>query len=431
MNGKLDLLKEDIVVIKQKYGYHVFLGFLVIASFLNMTAPSFAERSEQTDSDLVKTTISGYFNRYYHSYVDGNLATFGDIMENNDNIATYQALYEKNFAYTKTIHDGCSSYDARLDFTRVKIDGKSAKADVIMSVDYYYKGENIPAGPSNIKYVFELGLFDGVWKITKIDSDNIENASFQEEIEKEEAEDEGIKDKKDAIEIVKKKYMNDINKLHNEIKKQESQKNTRTLNANLSAAAVSVSYSATNGRAYALRFAELEVPWFYDAGANCTNFVSQCIWAGCGGYVVGNDTLSKNNMNNKVRMVPGTISTGWFAGTGGGAANWESVTKLWSYVTSSKTTGPVGTGYNNNSLYTNMTPSQIKKGNVLQVADPINPTYHHSVYVVTEGTTWSAIRVAQHTGNDDNRPLSDLVLAHGGSSCKLRRIAFSSAKFAK
>lgn len=197
--------------------------------------------------------------------------------------------------------------------------------------------------------------------------------------------------------------------------------------------AASFSYYASNGASYAQRFAPSTAPrWFYYViGGDCTNFVSQCVWAGYGGYVSGNDTASKNNIANKVRMVPNV----WHGRTGGGMPNWESVSSFWTYAVSSKTKGPVATGYNNGGRYTGINSADVRAGNVLQVRNGSSGSYGHSVYVSQKGTVfspqsgWDVIYVCQHTSDWKNRSASNLIASWGGSDCYMRRLAFTTATF--
>lgn len=202
-------------------------------------------------------------------------------------------------------------------------------------------------------------------------------------------------------------------------------------------AAASYSYSGSKGAAYAQRFATGTPRLFYHvSGANCTNFVSQCVWAGYGGYVSGNDTLSKQNISNKVRMVSG-VWQGGLSG-GGGTSNWESVSSLWSYATNStKTRGPMATGYNNNAKYTGIAPADVRVGNILQLRYGSSGSYLHSTYVSIvvsgpgEPASWSRIYVCQNSDNVLNKMASDVIADWGGSSCYMRRLVFRSATFDK
>ncbi|WP_408605206.1 hypothetical protein [Caldicellulosiruptor saccharolyticus] len=69
---------------------------------------------------------------------------------------------------------------------------------------------------------------------------------------------------------------------------------------------------------------------------------------------------------------------------------------------------------------------------MLQFYDYDISDYHHSVYVTykpSSGVTWDNLLVCQHSSDVKNRPVIELINAFGGSSCKMRRMTFSSASF--
>lgn len=178
---------------------------------------------------------------------------------------------------------------------------------------------------------------------------------------------------------------------------------------------------------------KIDYRYFYTAREDCTNFVSQCIWAAYGGYVSGDDSKTRSNISKKVRMVDGSPATGWFGGPGGGSESWESVEHLWDFATNtSKTYGPKATGSNNNAVYSNISPRAVTVGDVLQFYYPTEKEYTHSVYVTykpSSNVKWNNILVCQHSSDVKNRPVIDLINLFGGSRCKMRRMKFLSASF--
>lgn len=191
--------------------------------------------------------------------------------------------------------------------------------------------------------------------------------------------------------------------------------------------ATSYSYNSFRGVQYAQTYGLIANPYFYSTGNDCTNFVSQCIWAAYGGWssTMSAETM-QNNISNKVRMVPNI----WQAGSGGGTSNWENVDSLWSYVTGNQGNGPKATGYNDGGWYTGVLPIDISTGDVLQKSSD-GKDYFHSVYVVStpggSDPTYNLIYVAQHTGNFTSRKLSEVI---GSGGCYLRQLRFHAGTFA-
>lgn len=170
-------------------------------------------------------------------------------------------------------------------------------------------------------------------------------------------------------------------------------------------------YSGTRGAAYANKYAAIENPYFYNAGADCTNFVSQCIWAGYGGWTSSmSDATIKSNIKNKVRMVSGT----WFGGLkgGGGASAWENVDALWNFAVGNTGKEPKASGYNDGGYYTDVLPIDIGVGNVLQKS-PDGSDYTHSMYVIsTAGGSnpgYNEIIVAQHSSTKATATLAETI----------------------
>lgn len=169
-------------------------------------------------------------------------------------------------------------------------------------------------------------------------------------------------------------------------------------------------YSGARGAAYANKYVSNANSYFYSTGSDCTNFVSQCIWAGYGGWTATMSTSTmQSNISNKVRMVSGT----WYAGSGGGSSAWESVNALWNFAVGNTGRGPKATGYNNGGYYTEILPIDIGVGDVLQKSNE-GSSYYHSMYVIsTPGGSnpgYNEILIAQHSSNGTKTLTESLAL---------------------
>ncbi|MCM1327392.1 MAG: amidase domain-containing protein [Bacteroidales bacterium] len=176
--------------------------------------------------------------------------------------------------------------------------------------------------------------------------------------------------------------------------------------------ATSCIYSGSMGASYANKYAKSRNTYFYDAGADCTNFVSQCIWAAYGGWSTSmSDTAMKNNITNKVRM-----TSTWYAGSGGGSPAWENVDRLWDYAVGNSGNGPKARGYNDGGYYTGILPIDIAVGDVLQKSED-GSDYFHSMYVIsTPGGSdpkYNEIMIAQHSSTPSVQALSEVFLIRG------------------
>lgn len=116
-------------------------------------------------------------------------------------------------------------------------------------------------------------------------------------------------------------------------------------------------YNATAAIAYAKRWSLLRNPMYLDftqLGGDCTNFISQCLYAG------------SHIMNY-------TPITGWYyRNANDRSASWTGVNFLHKFLTTNKGSGPFGRDV---TLY------EIVPGDVIQFGNDING-YHHSLLVL-------------------------------------------------
>lgn len=135
--------------------------------------------------------------------------------------------------------------------------------------------------------------------------------------------------------------------------------------------------------AYAKKWAYGRNPKFYDfsnIGGDCTNFASQCIYAGSG-------------------IMNYTPIFGWYyISVNDRAPAWTGVEELYRFLTTNRGAGPRG-------IVTDL--SQIRNGDIIQLQFSPSDRFDHSPVVVDAGNgTPSSIKVAAHTYDSDCRPLS-------------------------
>lgn len=135
-------------------------------------------------------------------------------------------------------------------------------------------------------------------------------------------------------------------------------------------------YDRGKAVAYAHKWAFLRNPAYYnfdELGGDCTNFASQCLYAGCG-------------------MMNYTKDTGWYyASLNNRAAAWSGVEFLHKFLTANKGNGP----------YASEQP-EAQEGDIVQLSFD-GKEFTHSLFVVS---VHSETLVASHTFDCDNRPLS-------------------------
>lgn len=150
---------------------------------------------------------------------------------------------------------------------------------------------------------------------------------------------------------------------------------------------IDLPYDRQRAVEYAQRWALSRNPLFSDftgLGGNCTNFVSQCIYAGCG-------------------VMNYTPTFGWFyRSPNDRAPAWTGVNELFSFLTGAPDFANAngGTGpYASDAR----TARQIELGDVIQLANE-NGSFYHTLII--SGFTEGDILVCAHSDDALNRPLS-------------------------
>ncbi|MDP4109599.1 MAG: amidase domain-containing protein [Bacillota bacterium] len=119
---------------------------------------------------------------------------------------------------------------------------------------------------------------------------------------------------------------------------------------------------------------------FHNLGGDCTNFISQCIFAGC-------------------KIMNYTPVNGWYyLGAENRAPSWTGVPFLYQFLTANKGPGP----YAQNVSVENILP-----GDVIQLGRA-NGEYYHTLFIVETSSppSFGGILVATHSYDANRRPLS-------------------------
>lgn len=143
-------------------------------------------------------------------------------------------------------------------------------------------------------------------------------------------------------------------------------------------------YNRTEGLKYAHEWAFGRNPKYYDFssfGGDCTNFISQCLYAGC------------NTMNyNKY---------GWYyISSYNRSASWTGVDFLYDFLINNNGKGPYARVVSEND---------IEKGDIIQLSFSNVGRFNHSLFVVETGSipTIDNILIATHTYDRDYYPVKN------------------------
>lgn len=147
---------------------------------------------------------------------------------------------------------------------------------------------------------------------------------------------------------------------------------------------VVIGYKRNNAVSYAHKWALERNPKYYDfdeIGGDCTNFVSQVLYAG-----------------SKVMNYSPVF--GWYySNPGDRTPSWTGVRFLFDFLVNNKDTGPFAEETNIKS---------VKPGDIVQLSFQGNGFFEHSLVVVETGNSAeiSTVLIATHTIDRDNTPLS-------------------------
>ncbi|HEY8462492.1 MAG TPA: amidase domain-containing protein, partial [Bacillota bacterium] len=355
----------------------LFSGMLLIgAGCGGGNGNKYSNSTNTTGNSLIDSTIRYYFNEYFASQKTENLnnnISMSNILADNENIYLNEKLRSTLKEEAKAFNTGFSEYQYKIKYKNTSITDNTANIDLVLDLDFKYtKSSNRQSGIYGINYQITLKNDGSRWVITQIESDLPRFQSFKEEVERKKAQCSSLKD---AIEQVNQEMRTSFQMMQQPLYQQGSSSFTPTSDSfktkSVYISCKDYNYSADKAVKYALAYAESKNDrLFYTAKKkenpnvemDCTNFVSQCIWAGYVGFD-GNEALAKDKIAKQIGMVRNE----WHGGPGGGTGNWENVNKLWDYMTdSSKDAGPRGIGHNNLKPYYNMSVNDINIGDVLQ-----------------------------------------------------------------
>jgi len=152
---------------------------------------------------------------------------------------------------------------------------------------------------------------------------------------------------------------------------------------------IEIAYRRDLAVQYAAFWAFGRNPEYYDfqeIGGDCTNFVSQCIYAGCG-------------------VMNYTPTYGWYyIDSNNRSPSWTGVEFLYRFLTENTSVGPFAVDSD---------ISQIMPADVIQLGDE-NGDFYHSLFVLSVGETPDPnnIFIAAHTNDAYMRPLNSYSYAN-------------------
>ena len=365
---------------------------------------------EKKDERTWKAIINSYIQGYFESSKTGTYVKPYSLEENEENYL-YNVLGELNGKRAILLGTRFKNYTYYIKYKNIESNGTSAKITLLVDVDYEYEN-GVKGGVRDIDYEFNLTKRDGMWIITNLKSDYDEFQDFKNRVD----------EKKKVMRGETKEIIDDC--LDEEIERIKTYKKKPVSKNIFTDKGGCINPKIPLGVKYALEFAlkDKNHRLFYTAGDNdCTNFVSQCIWASLGNYDPSDKDITISNIKNARCMIKNL----WLGNEYGGTMSWENVEALWTFLLEKSKFNVEG--INQNKLVSNLNLFDISEGDIIQVRKRNDYRYSHSAYVtcVKKDKGRPNIYVSQHSYDKLNRNLEDLIFAWGGGECYMRILKFT------
>jgi hypothetical protein len=403
-----------------------------------------------TVSASVNEVITKYFDQYFEAERTSTYSNLDDrILKDNEDTKLFETFREMELARQSLFGEGISWYKYDIAYRKCSTSGDKTIVELTLNVKFHYhKALDFDSACGGINYSFTLKNNDFGLVITKIDSDLDIYEMFKTEVE-EVLKQDGTLSKVQAIAKVKESRKKNLDMMRgNSLYLKGAATSANTVMSTESTAATDITtnhinqqisksvyvtckqytYSRECAKAYAEKYYDVD-GWYKkgifdivrnDSGhvVDCTNFVSQCVWAGYTGFNANDDiATAKKNISNRVGMVP----TKWYfrkAGGGDYTSTWTGVKLFFEYMVTPKTIGPNATtdfrDYDSKHHYSTIPAASINVGDVIQLWDEKKGGYYHSIFITqknnnTDNCQYSDLFYSAHTNNRCNKMLTNAV----------------------
>lgn len=363
----------------------------------------------KNDERVCKAIVNSYIQGYLESSKTGDYIKPYS-MEENEDTYFYNVLGEINSERVKILNTKFKNYNYDIKYKDIEIEKECVKIKVLVDVDYEYEN-GVKGGIRDIDYEFEIAKKDEGWIITNLKSDYDEFQDFKNRVDEKKKIMRG-----GTTEIIDSCRDDEIQRIKNYRYKPSFK---GVFNPKDECKKMEVSLGVKYAYEFALK--EKKDRLFYTAGeSDCTNFVSQCIWASLGNYNPMDNEETISNIKKEKCMIKNL----WLGNQYGGTMAWANVESLWNFIL--KKPEFKAKGINQNKPVSDLNMEQISEGDIIQVRRRNDSRYSHSAYVtmVKEYKGGRNIYVSQHSYDKLNRNLDDLIFSWGGKECYMRIVKF-------
>ncbi|AOZ78023.1 amidase domain-containing protein [Clostridium pasteurianum] len=360
---------------------------LVVISFLLIFSPISKAHAEENINDVneIKGIVSKYFNDEFESIKKGQAISQDDTISNNKLKEFIDLKYSREALWFKKINNQLTKYSINIDYNSIDFNENSCIINISKYTEFSFS--NIPDTVSKEwgNHVLTLKKINNKWFI-------------DEDIDKSDTNTDDISNKKtltnndNSDTIIDKKIASlktsnidtDINEYKQFIKKikESKEKNNLIKSSNLITPMGSfgghkwqVDYNRTAAVNYAHKWANSYNPEYWQYSNDCTNFVSQCIFAGA----------------------PQTNPL-WYGSYIMSSNAWVNVKGLWNFLINNTSEGPVAM---DNTHYLDM-----DYGDPIEFWSYYEKDYSHAVIVTKIDWEGDGVCYSGHTSPRLDYPLS-------------------------
>lgn len=434
----------------------VLLVFLVSLFFTSVYAQGTLNNGESIVNEDEAVKLSKKFiEEYFKAQETLVMPKFDYVVKNNDT-GLFATLLEYEIEYRKAQNDPYQNVKMeQFDVKKSEIVDNRLVLNIYAKVGFSYS-DIITNTKLGDLYVFEFQNINNKLMIVKIDSEANDYAYFKSLISQKKKRKSA---NSDVVSEVTQELINDIpSEMKAMDKSIEEMKSNMKIAANLDAqreikeqsmrqatTRATVNFVANDARHYGWFWGSWnENMIFKRAYPDCTNFISQCIWAGYGGasgYTgsYGSQATSealRQRVAQNYRQTSTWMGRNYKSPYEPTTPAFVSVVDLWTYATGNKGNGPKAYGWNSMGHWSSLAgyTSKFLGGDVLQAYSPVDGRYTHSMIVVNQTGVNIAdgpnnVLLSQHSYDVTNRKLSDVIKNYGGGKCKLRMLRFKATTF--
>ncbi|WP_202127755.1 amidase domain-containing protein [Clostridium sp. C8-1-8] len=373
----------------------VLLTLLSLTILIYPSKKSFA--LENNDVSKIKQNIKQYFGSEFESIKSGQAIDESKIIYNNELKEFTNLRNSREVLWHRKLNNKLYYYNIDIRYTSLNIDGDMATVNLSKDTEFSFeKTKDKVSKEFNNKHKISLKKVKDSWQIVQ-DKDNSEEMDVsQDNFEASNLIDsnninEKIQSLKNSLANIDEEVNQYMRLKQNNIEKSLSKKLITNLSS-FEGHTWQVDYNRSAAINYARKWAYSRNPDYTNCPADCTNFVSQAVYAGA----------------PKMNIISNWATTSLIAGKA-----WVLVDNFWSFLVNNTGSGPIAMDNTHNL--------DIDLGDVVQLWNNDEGCYHHTI-IITDMDDYGGLYYCAHTTDRKDYSL-DQAYAGGAYNYDKQRTA--------